>query len=71
MTIDQPKPKRQNRTVTLHLGNTLSEYETTYLSEAGIKALLGRVEIADTLILRKIGKYVQNSGVSIENHRKI
>ena len=25
----------------------------------------------DTLILCKIGKYVQNSGVSIENHRKI
>ena len=49
MTIDQPKPKRQNRTVTLHLGNTLSEYETTYLSEAGIKALLGRVEIADSV----------------------
>jgi len=24
-----------------------------------------------TLILRKIGKYAQNSGVSIENHRKI
>jgi hypothetical protein len=49
MTIDQAKPKRQNRTVTLYLGNTLAEYETTYLSEAGIKALIRKVEIADSL----------------------
>ena len=49
MNIDQSKPKRQNRTVTLHLGNTLSEYETTYVSEAGVKALIGRVEIADSV----------------------
>jgi hypothetical protein len=49
MNIDQAKPKRQNRTVTLHLGNTLSEYETTYLTAAGIKALIRKVEIADSL----------------------
>jgi hypothetical protein len=49
VTINQVKPKRQNRTITLYLGKTLSEYETTYLSEAGIKALIERVEIADSL----------------------
>jgi hypothetical protein len=49
MNIDQAKPKRQNRTVTLYLGNTLAEYETTYLTEAGIKALIGKVEMADSL----------------------
>ena len=49
MNIDQAKPKRQNRTITLHLGNTLTEYETTYLGEAGIKALIRRVEIADSV----------------------
>jgi len=49
VNIDQTKPTRQNRTITLHLGNTLSEYETTYLSEAGVKALIGRVEIADSV----------------------
>jgi len=49
VTIDQTKPNRQNRTITLHLGNTLTEYETTYLDEAGLKALMRRVEIADSL----------------------
>ena len=49
MNIDQVKPKRQNRTVTLYLGNTLAEYETTYLTEAGLKALIRKVEIADSL----------------------
>jgi hypothetical protein len=49
MTITQAKPKRQNRTITLHLGNTLTEYESTYLNEAGRKALIRRVEIADSL----------------------
>lgn len=50
MTIAETKPKRQNRTITLHLGNnTLAEYETTYLSEAGLKALIRQVEIADSL----------------------
>jgi hypothetical protein len=49
VTIDQIKPKRQNRTITLHLGNTLSEYEATYLSESGFKALIRKVEMADSL----------------------
>jgi hypothetical protein len=49
MTIDEDKPKRQNRTLTLHLGNTLAEYETTYLSPEGIKALIEKVEVADSL----------------------
>ena len=49
MNIDETKPKRQNRTITLHLGNTLAEYEITYLSETGIEALIRRVEMADSL----------------------
>ena len=49
MNIDQAKPQRQNRTITLHLGNTLAEYETTYLTDAGLKALIRKVEIADSL----------------------
>lgn len=49
MKIDETKPNRQNRTITLHLGNTLAEYETTYLSETGMAALIRKVEIADGL----------------------
>jgi hypothetical protein len=49
MNITEAKPKRQNRTITLHLGNTLAEYEMTYLSDPGIKALIEKVEIADSL----------------------
>lgn len=49
MNIDETKPNRQNRTITLHLGNTLAEYETLYLSETGMAALIRRVEIADSL----------------------
>jgi len=49
MNIDETKPNRQNRTITLHLGNTLAEYESTYLSETGLAALIRRVEIADSL----------------------
>ena len=49
MNIDQAKPKGQKRTITLHLGNTLAEYEATYLTEAGRKALIRQVEIADSL----------------------
>ena len=49
MNIDETKPDRQNRTITLHLGNTLAEYEPTYLSETGMAALIRRVEIADSL----------------------
>jgi hypothetical protein len=49
MNIAETKPNRQNRTITLHLGNTLAEYETTYLSKTGLAALMRRVEIADSL----------------------
>ena len=49
MNIDETKPNRQNRTITLHLGNTLAEYESTYLSKTGLAALIRRVEIADSL----------------------
>jgi hypothetical protein len=49
VNIDQTKPKRQNRTITLYLGNTLSDYEATYDNPAGLKALIRRVEIADSL----------------------
>ena len=49
MNITEAKPKRQNRTITLHLGNTLAQYERTYLSDPGIKALIQKVEIADSL----------------------
>ena len=49
MNIDQAKPKRQKRTITLYLGNTLGEYEATYLTETGLKALIRRVETADSI----------------------
>ena len=49
MSIAEAKPKRKNRTVTLHLGNTPAEYETTYLTDEGIQALIRQVEIADSL----------------------
>lgn len=40
---------RQNRTVVLHLGNTLAEYEATLATPAGIPALIRRVGTADSL----------------------
>ena len=49
MTIAEAKPKRQNRTVTLHLGNTLAEYEMIYQSQSGIESLIRKVEMADSL----------------------
>jgi hypothetical protein len=49
VNIDQAKPKRQKRTITLYLGNTLGEYEATYLTETGLKALIRRVETADSI----------------------
>jgi hypothetical protein len=49
VTIAQTKPKRQKRTITLYLGNTLADYEMTYLTQAGLKALIGKVELADSL----------------------
>ena len=49
MNITESKSKRQNRTVTLHLGNTLAAYEAIYLIEGGIQALIENVEIADSI----------------------
>ena len=49
MNITESKPKRQNRTITLHLGNTIAEYEQSYLTAGGIEALVKKVEIADSL----------------------
>jgi len=49
VNIDHAKPKRQKRTITLYLGNTLAEYEATYLTETGLKALIRRVETADSI----------------------
>ena len=48
-SIIESKPKRQNRTIVLHLGNTLAEYQVTLATPAGIPALLERVEMADSL----------------------
>lgn len=49
MTIKPKQAVRQNRTITLHLGNTLNEYENQYEKEPGIEALIRKVEIADSL----------------------
>ena len=49
MSISEAKPKRKNRTITLYLGHTLAEYETTYLTKKGMQAVIRRVEIADSL----------------------
>src|SRR4030067_2477846 len=48
-SVAETKPKRQNHTVTLHLGNTLAEYQDMISTEEGIQELIGRVEIADSL----------------------
>ena len=48
-SINETGQKRQNRTVTLYLGNTLAEYEKMISTEDGIQALIRRVEIADSL----------------------
>ena len=49
MTIPEDKAKRQNRTITLYLGNTLAEYEAPPLTDEGIEAVIRKVEIADSL----------------------
>lgn len=41
------KSKRKNRTIVLPLGNTLDEYSQFVSTEAGLKRLIRRVEIAD------------------------
>lgn len=47
--VNETKQKRQNRTVTLYLGNTLAEYQQIISTEDGIQALIRQVEIADSL----------------------
>jgi len=47
-TTQTREKERHNRTVTLHLGNTLEEYEW-YLTDEGRKELLHRVEVADSI----------------------
>src|SRR5881397_2224503 len=49
MSIDAIPPQRQNRTVVLHLGNTLTEYHALIATSEGIQELIRRVEIADSL----------------------
>ena len=49
MIIPAKSQKRQNRTVVLHLGNTLTEYKAWLATEEHKDELLRRVEIADDL----------------------
>ena len=48
-SVTEAKRKRQNRTVTLHMGNTLAEYQDMISTGEGIRELIRRVEIADSL----------------------
>ncbi len=48
-SITESKPKRKNRTVILHLGNTLSEYQANFSAPDWIQTLIQRVETADSL----------------------
>jgi hypothetical protein len=48
-SIAATKRKRQNRTVTLHLGNTLAEYQDMISTEEGVREVIRRVEVADSL----------------------
>ncbi len=48
-SVTEAKRKRQNRTVTMHLGNTLAEYQDMISTEEGGQELMRRVEIADSL----------------------
>ena len=49
MIISTAPQKRQNRTVVLHLGNTLAEYKAWLATEEHKDELLRRVKIADGL----------------------
>ena len=49
MRLIESKPKRRNRTVVLHLGNTLAEYEASLLTPNSVPTLIQRVEVADSL----------------------
>lgn len=48
-SVTKTQPKRQNRVVTLYLGQTLTEYQELISTEEGIKHLIQQVEIADSL----------------------
>jgi hypothetical protein len=48
-SVNEIRQERQNRTVTLYLGNTLAEYQQMISTESGIQALIERVETADSL----------------------
>src|SRR5512145_865668 len=48
-SVTKTKPKRQNRVVTLYLGQTLAEYKGLISTEGGIKHLIQQVEVADSL----------------------
>ncbi len=47
--ITETKPERQNRTVTLYLGNTLAEYQELISTEEGLQTLIRQVELADSI----------------------
>jgi hypothetical protein len=49
MKSETTKTKRQNRTVTLYLGNTLTEYEALISTKEGIENLVEQVEVADSI----------------------
>lgn len=49
ITQTSEKPERQNRTIVLHLGNTLEVYQTNLAEANGISEIIRRVEIADSL----------------------
>ncbi len=48
-SVTEAKQKRQNRTVTIYLCNTLAEYQEMLSMKEGIQELIRRVEIADSL----------------------
>lgn len=48
-SVNETEQKRQNRTVTLHLGNTLAEYQVMISTKSGVQVLIQRVEMADSM----------------------
>ena len=48
-SVNETEQKRQNRTVTLYLGNTLEEYHQMISTKDGMRALIERIEVADSL----------------------
>jgi Domain of unknown function (DUF6431) len=49
MSIAAIPPQRQNRTVVLQLGNTLTEYHALFATSDGMNELIRLLEIADSL----------------------